>query len=150
MTFFEDVTNRFYELHADIATAIGGLPMEAIDWVPGPEMNSIAVLIVHLIGAERYWIGDVANGDTSNRVREQEFLVSGLTVNDLEHRLSVANEYIRLAMSHFSLADLEKICKSPRNEKTFTVGWSLLHALEHTALHTGHIQLTRQLWHMKE
>jgi hypothetical protein len=150
MNFFEDLAERFYELHVDIAKAIGGLPTKALDWVPGPEMNSISVLVVHLIGAERYWIGDVAHGDDSNRVREQEFLVSGLTVDDLEHRLFAADEYIRLSMSHFSLSDLDKICKSPRNEKTFTVGWSLLHALEHTALHTGHIQLTRQLWYMKE
>ena len=150
MTFFEDVTGRFYELHIDIAKAISGLSTKALDWVPGPEMNSIAVLVVHLIGAERYWIGDVALGDISDRVREEEFLVSGLTVDNLEHRLFAADEYIRLAMSHFSLQDIEKICTSPRNEKTFTMGWSLLHALEHTALHTGHIQLTRQLWFMKE
>jgi hypothetical protein len=26
------------------------------------------------------------------------------------------------------------------------IAWSLLHALEHTALHLGHMQLTRQLW----
>jgi hypothetical protein len=26
------------------------------------------------------------------------------------------------------------------------VAWALLHALEHTTLHLGQIQLTRQLW----
>lgn len=28
----------------------------------------------------------------------------------------------------------------------FSVSWSLLHVLDHTAIHLGHIQLTRQLW----
>jgi hypothetical protein len=29
------------------------------------------------------------------------------------------------------------------------VGWALLHALEHTAIHLGHIQITQQLWDQK-
>ena len=36
------------ELHADIEKVMENLPVEALDWVPGPEMNSIAVLVVHL------------------------------------------------------------------------------------------------------
>jgi len=30
--------------------------------------------------------------------------------------------------------------------RTMTVGACLLHVLRHTALHTGHMQITRQLW----
>jgi len=26
------------------------------------------------------------------------------------------------------------------------VAWALLHALDHTAQHLGHMQITRQLW----
>ncbi|MRR32122.1 DinB family protein [bacterium] len=150
MTFYDDLFHRFQELHSDIANAIDGLPPEALDWVPGPEMNSIAVLVVHLTGSERYWIGDVALGDPSGRVRDDEFKVRGLTVEQLRQRLSVADDYARAAFARFTLVDLETDRKSPRNDKIFTVGWSLLHALEHTGLHTGHIQLTRQLWIMKE
>jgi hypothetical protein len=31
-------------------------------------------------------------------------------------------------------------------ERTIPVRWCLLHALDHTALHLGHMQLTYQLW----
>jgi len=145
-TFFDDLFDRFQELHSDIAKAIDGLPVEALDWLPGPEMSSICVMVVHLIGAERYWIGAVALGEPTNRVREEEFNVYGLSADELQKRLSDADDYTRNALRRFSLPELESVRKSPRNEKTFSVGWCLVHALEHTSLHLGHIQLTRQLW----
>jgi uncharacterized damage-inducible protein DinB len=148
-TFFDDLLDRFHELHADLARAINGLPAEALDWVPGPEMNSISILVVHLVGAESYWIGAVALGEPTDRVREEEFAVKGLGTDELKRRLTAAELYARNALARFSLPDLEAIRKSPRNEKTFSVGWCLAHALEHTALHLGQIQLTRQLWDQK-
>jgi hypothetical protein len=72
MTFFDDLYDRFHELHTDAAKALEGLPPKALDWVPGPEMNSIGVLVVHSIGAERYWLG-VALGEPPSRDREAEF-----------------------------------------------------------------------------
>ncbi|HEY5271156.1 MAG TPA: DinB family protein, partial [Anaerolineales bacterium] len=72
-----------------------------------------------------------------------------LSADALEAHLVSADDYARLALARFSLPDLEAVRQSPRNAKTFTAGWCLAHALEHTALHTGHIQLTRQLWEQK-
>jgi hypothetical protein len=31
-------------------------------------------------------------------------------------------------------------------DRQVTVRWSILHVIEHTAQHVGHMQLTRQLW----
>jgi uncharacterized damage-inducible protein DinB len=147
--FFDDLIDRFAELHTEIEKALDGIPSEALNWVPGPEMNSIAVLVVHLAGAERYWIG-VALNEPSGRDREAEFRTQGLSADALKAHLASADDYARQALARFSLADLEAARQSPRNSKTFTVGWCLAHALEHTALHAGHIQLTRQLWGIKE
>lgn len=144
--FFDDLAERFGELHADLLKALDGLPAEALDWTPGSEMNSICVLVVHLTGAERYWIGDVALGDASGRVRAAEFEVRELTGEDLRARITAAEAYARQALSRFSLADLETTRTSPRDGRAFTVGWCLAHALEHSALHLGQVQLTRQLW----
>jgi len=148
MSFHDDINERFIELHADTARAIKDLPIKALDWVPDPEMNSMAVLVVHLIGAERYWIG-VALNEPPERDRGAEFQAKGLSADELKAHLVSADEYARLAMARLSMHDLEAIRQSPRNIKTFSVGWCLAHALEHTALHTGHIQLTRQLWDQK-
>jgi hypothetical protein len=52
-TFFNNLYDRFHELHTDAAITVEGLPPEALDWSPGPEMNSITVLVAHLTSAER-------------------------------------------------------------------------------------------------
>jgi uncharacterized damage-inducible protein DinB len=149
-TFFEDFFDRFHEMHTDLAKAVEGLPTEALDWVPGSEMNSINVLIIHLTEAERYWIGAVALGEPTRRDRDEEFLVHGLGVDELKKRLLGEDNFAREALAHFSLDDLEQMRVSLRNKKTFSVGWCLTHALEHTALHLGQIQLTRQLWEQQK
>lgn len=150
MTTFDDRYDRLQELHTDNAKAVDGLPLDALDWNPGQGTNSIGVLVVHLTAAEHFWIGDMALGEPSDRVREEEFLARGLTAKDLKQRLTAAEAYARAAFNRLTLSDLEKERKSPRSRKTFTVGWCLFHALEHIALHTGQIQLTRQLWQLEE
>lgn len=147
--FFDDLFDRFHEIHTDLLKAVDGLPAEALDWVPGTEMNSINVLVVHLTGAEKFWIGAVALGEPTDRVRDEEFKARGLTAEELKQRLAAADEYTRQVLPRFTLAELETVRQSQRNDKTFTIGWCLLHALEHSALHLGHIQLTRQLWEQK-
>jgi hypothetical protein len=149
-TFFTDLIDRFAELHADLAKAVDGLPVEALDWTPGPEMNSICVLVVHLTGAEHYWLCDVAWGEPSGRVRAEEFGVHGLTAEELKTRITAADVCTRKALAKFSLGDLDAERKSSRNNKAFRVGWCLMHALEHSSLHLGHVQLTRQLWEQKK
>jgi uncharacterized damage-inducible protein DinB len=148
MTFYQDLYDRFNEVHADIAKAIDNLPVEALNWIPGYEMNPISVLVVHLAGAERYWVG-VALNEPPVRDRDAEFKARGLNVGELKAVIRSEDEFVRESLAVISLTDLEAARLSPRNGKSFTVGWSLAHALEHTALHSGHIQLTRQLWEQK-
>jgi uncharacterized damage-inducible protein DinB len=145
----DDFCDRFIELHADIGKVLDRLPSEALDWVPGPEMNSIAVLVIHLTGAERYWIG-VAGNKPPERDRDAEFRTKGMGVEELKARVVSTDGFTRQALVSLSIKELEETRRSPRNDKTFTVGWCLVHALEHTALHAGHLQLTRQLWDQRK
>ena len=69
MNFTNPYYDRLQTLHQGISEAIADLPQEALDWEPAPSMNSVTVLVVHLTGAERYWIGDVAGQDPSGRIR---------------------------------------------------------------------------------
>jgi uncharacterized damage-inducible protein DinB len=145
-TFFEDYLERLGALHAQIGTAIEDLPQEALDWVPGEGMNSLSVLVVHTTGSESYWIGEVAGGRPSGRDRDAEFRAHGLTEADLRRRLADGLESARSVLEDLTLQDLERERISPRDGRRLTVGWALAHALEHTGLHLGHIQITRQLW----
>lgn len=145
MTFNTDLVDRFSEVHADILKALEALPHAALDWVPGREMNSMGVLVMHLAGAERYWLG-VALGEAPARDRDAEFMSRGLTLEQVKEEVAKTDRYARQVMERLSPRALEEMKVSPRNNKSFSVGWCLLHALEHTVLHCGHIQLTRQLW----
>ena len=145
-TFFEEYLNILQTCHADILKALDGLPPAALDWIPGPDMNSISVLVFHLTGAERYWIGDVAAQDPTERDRDAEFKVHEVEVDVLKKRLTDNTEYARIALEKFTIQDLEATRVSARDGREFTMAWALNHALEHSTLHLGQIQLTRQLW----
>ena len=149
LPFYETLADRFHELHGDIQRNLETLPFEALDWKPGAEMNPVSVIIVHLTGAERFLIGDVIMSDPSNRNREAEFRIAGMTKDDLIHRLTETETYIKAAFEKLSLADLDTERTHPRHGNQVSVAWALLHALEHAATHVGHINITVQLWHQR-
>jgi len=149
MQTFQDLLATLHELHADIEQAIAGLPQEALDWQPGPGMNSIGVLLAHVTGAERYWFSDVLMGEPSHRDREAEFRAHGLDAPAWQKRLAESEAYAQKALATLTLPDLETLRTFPRDGRKITVAWSLGHILEHTAIHAGHIQITRQLWEQK-
>ncbi len=143
---FADYLERLQVLHAQIEQALEGLSSEALDWSPGPEINSLAVLVTHATGAERYWIGDVVGRKPSGRDREAEFRVHGLDAAALRSRLAQTLEHTRGVLESLSVQDLEATRSSGRGERQVSVAWALAHVLEHTGIHVGHIQIIRQLW----
>ena len=144
--FFTDYFDRLQDLHNQIHVALDALPDTAVNWNPYQEMNSIAILITHSMGAERFWIGDVALGDSSQRIRNQEFINTTQTCASLKTLIQTTENYIQTNIPQITLADLATSKPSPNHNREFTVAWSLLHALEHTAVHVGHIQIMQQLW----
>ena len=148
--FFTVYLNNLQEYHDEIRTELKGLPPEALDWTPGPEINSLIILVIHLIGAERYWIGDVIAGEPSGRDREAEFKVKGLSEQELIQRLSNNEVFIQKALEPLALHQLEEERTSSRDGRSVTIGWVLCHVLKHTALHLGHMEITRQLWEQRK
>jgi hypothetical protein len=143
-TFYADLLNSLQELHDDVAKTIEGLSPEVLDWSPKAGVNSIAVLIVHLTGSQRFLFGEVIGGQDIHRDRDAEFLAKGLSSDELKQRLSDNLTYIADVMESLTLADLERKCMFRTRE--VTVGWVIGHALKHTATHLGHIQVMRDLW----
>lgn len=134
--------------HQKIGQLLAGLPAAALNWRPlaegGESTNSIAVLVTHTLGAERYWLGEIFGGRPIARNREAEFVV---TVDDpaaLPRALAEADRFARAALTETPPGRLEEIM--PARGEMVTGRWAALHALEHTALHLGHLQLTAQLW----
>jgi hypothetical protein len=76
--------------------------------------------------------------------------VQGLSEQDLLQRLSDNDAYIQKALEPLALQELEQTRISPRNGRSVRVGWILFYVLKHTALHLGHMQITRQLWEQQK
>lgn len=147
-TFFADYLERLENLRDGFHQQIHDLPGEAVDWLPGPEMNSIAVLLAHTAGSLRWWIGDVALGDDSGRDREREFQTRGRSAQELLSLVDAVIEYARGALPRLDM--LGQDVTPPENERRVTRAWALLHALEHGYNHLGHIEMTAQLWRQRD
>ncbi len=143
--FFADYLERLENLHRHLDGALAGLSVEELDWVPGPDMNSIAVIVTHLAGAERFWTGDVAGRRPSGRVRAEEFHAHGLDAAALRARLADVLAVSREVVAGLTLADLAQPRPVPGDSGTRTAGWALLHTLDHVALHLGHVELTLEM-----
>ena len=146
-SFFADYYERLADLHRMAGEAIAGLDEAALDWQPGEEMNSLTVLVTHTAWAERYWVGVMAGGDMVARDRPAEFMAQGQTAVSLQTLLNNTLAHSQQTLTALTVKDLGRGMASPMHDKRpFAIGWSLLHALEHTAEHVGQMQLTRQLW----
>lgn len=137
------------DLRGQAAKLIADLPAEALNWQPveGAEdhaTNSLAVLASHIAGAEHYWIAEVIDRREPTRDRPGEFATRASAAADLVERLSAVGEESRSVLSGLTQSDLEGSREA--RDRTVPVRWAILHVIDHTALHLGHMQLTYQLW----
>lgn len=131
---------------AALQATLTGLDAAGLNWIPAPGMNSLAVLASHAAGSTRYWIGDVVGRSSSGRVRSAEFQAHAANPVALQAHIEVVLEHARQVVGALNLADLATLRLASAQERQVTVGWALLHALEHLAEHVGHAQLVRELW----
>lgn len=82
----------------------------------------------------------------SGRVREVELRAQGTDAAALKLRLDRTLAHTRGVLGALTPQDLEASRTAPTEGREYAVGWALAHALEHTAMHVGHAQITRQLW----
>jgi hypothetical protein len=146
-----DYLERLQDLHHDFIATFDDLPAEALDWVPGDDMNSFCVLVVHTTGSARFWVG-VTLGEPPDRNRDLEFQAKGLSAAELKARFAALEEYVSGALERITLADLSNARPVPNRDgevRRVSAGWALLHMLKHTGLHLGHAQITRQLWEQR-
>lgn len=115
-----------------------------------PESNSAFVLATHLIGSAEYWVLELAGGRDVQRNRPSEFQARGPgteLVARYQRWLTAMQEALqtlpdeRLEQSASTFAGYHPTS----NDEPMTVRDALLHAVEHCALHQGHLELTRQL-----
>ena len=137
------------ELQDQIKSLLEGLPQEALDWRPiqaegDLATNSLAAMVTHVAGSGTYLIKEVIGRQPIHRDREAEFVTRGMTASMLKDRLDAAAKSVEEVLSPLTPSQMEEDRKY--RDRTATVRWIILHVIEHTAQHVGHMQLTRQLW----
>ena len=145
---FAEAISRLKWLHNEYLQCMDGLTSEELDWSPGPDMNSLCVLAVHVAAAERFWFGAVVD-DMVTRDRPAEFSASGYSLDQLIARFAANVAFCKAAFPGQSADRLGEIVDVSRYRhfppQQFSRGWSLLRGLDHTAEHLGHAGMTRQL-----
>lgn len=115
-----------------------------------PETNTLFALATHLVGAGEFWVLVIAGGRSMPRDRAAEFRASG-SLADLTARYErwIAGVHEALAAlkpdQMEQRVDVNRYRSNPTTSEEVSVREALLHAVEHSALHLGHIQITRQL-----
>ena len=148
-TELEHYEQRIEDLRRQVGELIADLPSEALNWRPieGDDehaTNSLAVLAAHVAGAEHFWIAEVIGGYPSTRDRDGEFVTQVSDASELLRRLEEVGAETRAVFSTLSEANLDSTREAW--DRTVSVRWCILHVLDHTALHLGHMQITYQLW----
>jgi uncharacterized damage-inducible protein DinB len=137
------------DLRGQVRDLIVDLSAEALDWRPleGSEehaTNSLAVLATHVAGAEHFWIGEVVGGGPPTRDRDAEFLTRSADAAALVRLLDRTGVETREVFATLTASDLEATRQA--RGRTIPVRWCILHVIDHTSLHLGHMQITYQLW----
>jgi hypothetical protein len=88
--------------------------------------------------------------EPSGRDREAEFVTSGVSEQALVDLLDTSLAYIEGAFDRLDVEVLAENRISPRDGREISVARTIAHVIEHTALHLGHIQITKQLLALEE
>jgi len=145
----ENYLQRIEDLRRQVGDLIADLPAEALNWRPVEGVddhatNSLAVLVAHVAGVEHFWIGEVIGGHPPSRDRDAEFATLAADASDLRRLLDKTGAETRQVLSVLDEVDLDGTRRV--QGRLVPVRWGILHIIDHTALHLGHMQLTYQLW----
>lgn len=144
----DNYLQRMDDLRSQIENLAAQVDQEHLDWRPFEAdeeeiSNSVAVLVAHICGAEHYWIAEVIGGKAPTRDRQAEFATQASTHQSLFHLLHQNSIETGEILSRLTPQDLdgERVVEG----KVVPVRWAILHVIDHTALHLGHLQMTYQM-----
>lgn len=148
--FAQAVETLLTKLVADAMEQLDGVPERDLnEWKPAlglQDINTFYALTTHLVGAGEYWVLHASAGQPTNRNRPSEFVATG-KVADLYARLDTWVAGTRAYLATLTDDDLARVFERGGNDPVRkSVAECLIHAVEHTAEHVGHLQIQRQIW----
>jgi uncharacterized damage-inducible protein DinB len=120
-----------------------GLDAEQLRWRPAPTANSLGVIVVHLGYAERLWIRAIFAGEPMDMEwRTHMFeLPEGWGHDEIVAFYEEEAAQVDRVLDRASSFDLA----SAGDLRPTTLRWAMLHLIEETARHAGHMDITREL-----
>lgn len=137
------VVDLFRTVHQKLRDVVRDRDDETLNWSPGPDLNSIAVIVIHTLGSELDTLLLVRDLE-SDRDRDAEFQVHA---NDAEMLLDAIDRADVALMEHapaITASDLEATRSRPGRDSQTGRYW-LLNNYGHAREHLGHLDLTVQL-----
>ncbi len=122
---------------------VEGLTPEQLRWQPAPTANSLGVIVVHLGYAERLWLRAIFAGEPMDmgwRTRMFE-LPDGWGVGEVVDFYRAETAQADAVLDRAETFDLP----SAGDLRPTTLRWAVLHLIEETARHVGHMDITREL-----
>lgn len=127
-----EIVELFGVLHAEVARAVVELDEVGCNWAPAEGANSVATLVVHLLGSEAEAF-HLALGRPDDRDRPGEFVPGVRTRRELLERLAAADRRLHDEWAPALCADAHPLRRLVANHG---------HAREHL----GQLLLTAQLY----
>lgn len=119
-------------------------------------VNPIGVLVRHLSGADVFWVGEMAAGRASGRVRAREFTSEQPSLGELRTLVERCRGIVDEALAGLKDGDLADDASPPSPDASthplldggepMTRLYCILHALGHHGHHNGQLKLLRRLW----
>ena len=144
----ETLTGFLEFYRQSVVEAVGGLDRDALAYSPVASDSSPGGIVKHLAYVERWWFQDVLGGrdveypytrddpDADFRIEPGETAESLIEL--YERECAVAREVVA------SRPDLDAMYETPRNP--VSLRWILVHMIEETARHAGHIDILNELY----
>lgn len=142
-TITTTVNALWHSLHDKMREHVRGIDSDTLNWKPLPLANSMAVLVVHTLGAEREVLRAV-RAIATERDRSAEFK-SKLDADELLALLDQADIELSELTAAMTVADLTEM--RPRQDRPPKPGleW-LISNYGHAREHLAQMELTKQLY----
>ncbi len=131
-------------LRGGVAHKLVGLTPDELRWKPSPTANSLGTLARHLGLAERLWFRAICAGESMDmgwRATMFDDIPDEWTVEDV-----VAFYEHEVARADAALDTVSSLDEPSRNlDRPTTWRWAVVHMIEETARHLGHMDITREL-----
>ena len=154
MTAISEATIHYLKkLMGQAFEQIDGVPDDDVNnWRPAlglQDINTFFALLTHTIASGEFWVLSVAAEQPTARKRSTEFVATG-DIAALRTRADAWLAQSETLLASLGSDDFARVV--PFNDTVtgepskVTIANCLVHAVDHTANHLGHLQIQRQIW----